>query len=95
MEPGFYLTALVFAVAILHLITRGVVSFRHHFKALSPTSSKAQNKRSDWYMFFHCSALTGETQEQVVRKGKDKNISVRRGKSKAKDSRVLLRSYLA
>lgn len=95
MESGFYLTALVFAVAILHLITRGVDSFRHHFKALNPNSSKAENKRSDWYMFFHCSALTGETQEQVVRKGKDKNIRVHRGKSKAKDSRSLPQSYLA
>lgn len=95
MESGFYLTALVFAVAILHLITRGVDSYRRHFNALRPNRSKASNKRGDWHLFFHCSALTGVTQEQAARNGKDKNLSVRREKSKAKESRSLLRSNLA
>lgn len=95
MEPGFYLTALVFAVAALHLITRGVSLFHRNTKVSRPGMDKSANKRSDWYMFFHCSDLTGEKKQTTVSNRNDSNKSISRGKNKVKDIRPALRSNLA
>lgn len=95
MEPGFYLTTLVFAVAALHLVSRGIDAYRRNVKTAAKAKSKTPKKRSDWYMFFHCSALTGETKEKTVRSEKYKDISANKGTSKVKDSRPSLRSNLA
>lgn len=95
MEPGFYFTALVFAVAALDLITRGVSFFHRNSMASRPGKGKSVNKRSDWYVFFYCSDLTGEKKQTTVSNKNDKDITKGKRKSRVKDSRPSLRSNLA
>jgi hypothetical protein len=63
MVPGIYLTELVLAVCVLHLVWRLRKAIRR-FRASSVRTQRAASKsavqRDDWYMFFHCSDLTGE-----------------------------------
>lgn len=95
MEPGVYFATLVFAVAALHLIARGVNSFRRTFKSSQPGSGKKVTKRSDWYMFFHCSDLTGEKTQPTLPKTNGRNISTSTKKNSRKDSRQSLRRHRA
>lgn len=95
MEPGFYLTILVFAVAALHLVAQGIDAYRRSGKTAIKAKPITPAKRSDWYMFFHCSALTGETKEKAVASEQNRDISTNKGASKVKDSRPSLRSNLA
>jgi hypothetical protein len=98
MEPGFYLTTLVFAVAVLHLLNRTVTSVARFLAASGLRSNESRDKpgqRDDWYMFFHRSDLIGKP------KKKDNtskiNMSIRppfSEKQKRCDSRPVLRRHL-
>ena len=59
MEPAMYLTILVFAVGGCHLVTR-LLAFAARLRG-SSTTQTVSPVRGDWYMFFHCSDLTGKT----------------------------------
>lgn len=98
MEPGFYLTTLVFAIAALHLINK-VVTFVTGFRASSgmrpSESSKQPVQRDDWYMFFHRSDLTGKPVDKNETKRENALInSSSSGKHKRRDSRPTLRRHL-
>lgn len=62
MEPGLYFTALVITIGALHLVLRAAASIGKMLKQSglrqNHTKRKSQ-KRGDWYVFFHCSDLTG------------------------------------
>jgi hypothetical protein len=79
MESGIYLTALVFAVGILHLAWKcGDTVHRFYTQGKRQSSShKKPVQRSDWYMFFYCSDLTGEKKE----KARDKRVDSEKGVS--------------
>jgi hypothetical protein len=97
MEPGIYLTALVFAVAALHLINK-VVTYASSFRAASDIrpdkSTKASTQRDDWYMFFHRSDLTGEPEKKTKNKQENKKIGSSPGNYQRRDSRPALRRHL-
>lgn len=97
MEPGIYLTALVFAVVALHLLDK-VVTAVSSFLAASgirlSKPSKAPSKRDDWYMFFHRSDLIGESDQKPKKKPKNKKTNSFQGKYQRRDSRPLLRSQI-
>ena len=58
MEPGYTLTALVLAIGGLHLVWRAAAFFG--LQSERPGTS-AKGRRSDWYMFFYRSKLTGDS----------------------------------
>lgn len=95
MEPGIYLTILVFAVAALHL-TNKAVTFVIRYNAASSIKAhkakKAPTHRDDWYMFFHQSDLTGNLKHKTTNKQGNKKINT--GKHQRSDSRPVLRSHL-
>ena len=77
MESSQYFTLLVLAVCAFHLVSVAWNSLANWWHAShekkqgvgkGATLGKLQNKtgiqqRSDWYAFFHCSDLTGESTE--------------------------------
>ena len=80
METGIYLTVAVLAVGILHLAWKcGDIVHRFYAQGKKHSSShKKSVQRSDWYMFFYCSDLTGETKEKANdrRVDRDKGVSL-------------------
>ena len=97
MEPGMYLTALVFAVAVLHLLNnmiRYVGSFRATSGKRSNVSSKLPTHRDDWYMFFYRSSLTGKAEKKIRNTQGKTTISSSFKRNKKRDSRPVLRHYL-
>ncbi|MFT5698505.1 MAG: hypothetical protein ACI8ZB_001360 [Desulforhopalus sp.] len=98
MEPRIYLTALVLAVGGLHLVCRlvDVVSRFHAASSRARTGThKAAVKRDDWYMFFHCSDLTGDKKETVHPKRTEKETSSSQGARLRSDSRPSARRYIS
>lgn len=99
MEPGIYLTALVFAVAGLHLLNKTITHVSKFLAASgmmkNESASNVPTYRDDWYMFFHRSDLTGEPKKTMKKSKDNKNISSSSGKYKRRDSRPVLRSYLS
>lgn len=96
MEPGIYLTALVFAVSALHLLNNVIryVSSFHAASAKRPDeSSKQPAHRDDWYMFFHRSDLTGDVKKKIRTTQGSTIISSSRSKNKRRDSRPALHRY--
>lgn len=95
MEPGIYLTTLVFAVAALHLINKAA-TFAIRYRAASSKKAhevrKAPAHRDDWYMFFHQSDLTGDLKHKTTNKQGTKKINP--GKHRRNDSRPVLRNHL-
>jgi len=97
MEPGFYLTTLVFAVAALHLINKSITYVSGFLAASgmrSNESRKVPAKRDDWYMFFHLSDLIGKPEKKNETKPENTSISSSLGKHKRRDSRPALRRQL-
>lgn len=98
MEPGIYLTGMVFAIGALHLITRLVTYVSHYYAASAmgqARSQKAPVHRDDWYVFFHRSDLTGESLEKTTQKRDDKRSNISPRSSGRSDSRPALRRYSA
>ena len=98
MESGIYLTGMVFAIGALHLITRLVTYVSRYYAASGigqARSQKAPVRRGDWYVFFHRSDLTGESEEKKSNMRGDTRSDVSPGKSKRRDSRPALRRYSA
>lgn len=95
MEPGIYLTTLVFAVAALHLINKAA-TFVIRYRAASSKKvhevRKAPAHRDDWYMFFHQSDLTGDLKHKTTNKQGNKKINTE--KQQRGDSRPVLRNHL-
>jgi len=98
MEPGFYLTTLVFAVAVLHLINRAVTSVTRFLAASDLRLNESRKKpvqRDDWYMFFHRSDLIGKPKEKNNTNRNNMSISSPSSeKQKRCDSRPVLRRHL-
>jgi len=99
MEPGIYFTALVLAVAGLHLLNK-VVTYVSSFRAASGlrqnSSKKASTQRVDWFVFFRCSDLTGEPEKKVRNKQQvNKHISSSPSNHKRRDRRPVLRRHLS
>jgi hypothetical protein len=95
MEPGLYLTTLVFAVAALHLINKAVTYVSGFLAASGMRSNKSRKvpaHRDDWYMFFHRSDLLGKPENK--NKKKNTSISSSSTKYKRRDSRPALRRHL-
>jgi hypothetical protein len=94
MEPGIYFTALVFAVGALHLLSKVVAHVTGYLAAsgLRPDKSKRlPAHRDDWYVFFHRSDLTGESQKKTKKKQQNKSANSSAGKYQRPDSRPELR----
>lgn len=95
MEPGIYLTTLVFSVAALHLINKAatfVIRYRAASSNKAREVSKAPAHRGDWYMFFHQSDLTGNLKHKTT--NQLGNIKINTGKQQRNDSRPVLRNHL-
>lgn len=64
MEPGIYLTALVFGIGALHLVNQFASSIGKLLNSAERNQAwtdRSQPRRDDWYVFFHCSDLIGKT----------------------------------
>ncbi|PHR26374.1 MAG: hypothetical protein COA36_12350 [Desulfotalea sp.] len=97
MEPGFYFTALVFAVATLHLINRAVFYVNSIFLAsgMKPNHpAKTANQRDDWYMFFHRSALYGNMGKQATKRSTNNTTSSPPECFQRRDPRPALRKQI-
>jgi hypothetical protein len=98
MEPGMYMTGIVFAIGALHLVTR-VVTYVSRYYAESASvqarAKKAPVQRDDWYMFFHRSQLTGEPEKNNITRPIAVQPSVSSRINKRRDSRPALRRYSA
>lgn len=98
MEPRIYLTGMVFAIGVLHLATR-LVTYVSRYYATSAfgqaRSKKSLVHRGDWYVFFHRSDLTGESEESTSNKRGERRSDVSPVSSKRRDSRPALRRYSA
>jgi hypothetical protein len=98
MEPGIYLTGMVFAVGVLHLATRLVTYVSRYYAASAfgqAGSKKAPVHRDDWYVFFHRSDLTGESESSTAISRGDRRSGVSPGARRKRDSRPVLRRYSA
>ena len=98
METGIYLTGMVFVIAALHLITRLGNHVSRYYAASNKRqarSTKAPVRRGDWYMFFRCSDLTGESEGKSIRKRENTSSSLSSRKGRRCDSRPVLRRYSA
>ena len=98
MESGIYLTGMVFAIGALHLLTRLVTYVSRYYAASASGQAKAKKApvhRSDWYVFFHRSDLTGESEQNTPNRRKDKHSDVSPGTRQRRDSRPALRRYSA
>jgi hypothetical protein len=58
MSSSIVLIGLIAAVALMHL-TANTVHALARLRGGQPQVMAAGGKRGDWYMFFHCSDLTG------------------------------------
>lgn len=97
MEPGIYLTALVLAVGVLHLVGKLAESVSHFHAAsgkTQPGADKATEHRDDWYMFFHCSDLTGVTKEKAHKKRANSETGSSQGTRQRRDSRPASHRYI-
>lgn len=97
MEPGFCMTTLVFAVAVLHLINKTIAYVSRFLAASGRTSNeprKGSVQRDDWYMFFHRSDLLGklEVKHEIRRKNTSITSSSTK-KQKKRDPRPALRRH--
>jgi len=69
MESGFYFTALIIGIGAFHLISQVVDHFGKHMHAKSNIKKQT---RDDWYVFFHCSDLTGKKETPKVNSNDNK-----------------------
>jgi len=67
MESGFFFTAAVIGVGVLHLVWQAATCI-HRKTAHQATSKPVKNHEStrpDWYMFFFRSDITGKEARQI------------------------------
>jgi len=96
MEPRIYLTALVLAVGVLHLVWKLVDVVKSYYAASGRKgliTQKAAVKRDDWYMFFYCSDLTGVKKKNGDQRANNKT-SYSKGPGLRRESRLTANRYM-
>lgn len=91
MEPGMYFVWLVMGIGALHLVWN-LAAYVSRFQSASEvrrTDSEGKIvSRDDWYMFFHCSDLTGQIAGNQRNKTVPKSSGRSAGTSRQRDSRL-------